>query len=44
MRVTVRHDDATVFHRVVRTPPNQLFFCDVDLADGDRLVLGMGAR
>jgi len=44
MKVTLRHDDATAFQRVVRTPPNQLFFCDLPLADGDRLVVGMGGR
>jgi hypothetical protein len=32
------------FDRLVTTPPNQLFFCDKQLADGSRLLIGVGAR
>lgn len=44
MKVTVNHEGEPSFQRIVRTPPNQLFYCDVALANGNRLVLGMGAR
>jgi hypothetical protein len=30
--------------RIINTPVNQLFFADRPLADGSRLLLGMGAR
>ena len=29
---------------VVATPPNQLFFCDKPLANGSRMLIGIGAR
>jgi hypothetical protein len=29
---------------LVTTPPNQLFFCDKELPDGSRLLIGIGAR
>jgi hypothetical protein len=29
---------------LVATPPNQLFFCDKQLPDGTRLLIGVGAR
>jgi hypothetical protein len=28
----------------VKTPPNQLFFCEKKLAQGERLLIGVGAR
>ena len=44
LRFTIHHVGEPSFSRVVRTPPNQLFFSDITLANGDRLVLGVGAR
>ena len=32
------------FATFVRTPPNQLFFCDKMLPDGSRLLIGLGGR
>ncbi len=32
------------FATIVRTPPNQLFFCDKMLPDGSRLLIGLGGR
>lgn len=29
---------------IVTTPPNQIFFCDKELGDGRRLLIGIGAR
>ncbi len=29
---------------LVKTPPNQLFFCDQALSNGDHLLIGIGAR
>jgi hypothetical protein len=34
----------TEFATFVRTPPNQLFFCDKMLPDGSRLLIGLGGR
>ncbi|MBX6315946.1 MAG: hypothetical protein IRY99_23985 [Isosphaeraceae bacterium] len=34
----------TKFETTVTTPPNQLFFCDKELTDKSRLVIGVGAR
>jgi len=34
----------TEFATLVRTPPNQLFFCDKMLPDGSRLLIGLGGR
>lgn len=44
VRFTIHHVGEPSFQRVVRTPPNQLFFSDITLPDGNRLVLGVGAR
>lgn len=44
MKYTVHHEGEPSFQRIIRTPPNQLFFGDVALPDGRRLVMGMGAR
>ncbi len=32
------------FSTLVKTPLNQLFFCERELADGSRLLIGVGAR
>jgi hypothetical protein len=32
------------FSTQVKTPPNQLFFCERSLSDGSRLLIGIGAR
>ena len=32
------------FSTLVKTPLNQLFFCERTLADGTRLLIGVGAR
>jgi len=37
-------DGQTEFATLVRTPPNQLFFCDKMLPDGSRLLIGLGGR
>lgn len=34
----------TEFATIVRTPPNQLFFCDKMLPGGARLLIGLGGR
>jgi hypothetical protein len=44
LRFTIHHVGEPSFQRVVRTPPNQPFFGDIALPNGDRLVLGVGAR
>jgi hypothetical protein len=35
---------ARQFSTEVKTPPNQLFFCERSLSDGSRLLIGIGAR
>jgi hypothetical protein len=37
-------NNAQVFSTDVATPQNQLFFCDKALADGKRVLIGIGAR
>jgi hypothetical protein len=44
LKFTIHHEGEPSFQRVVRTPPNQLFFCDVSLPQARRLVMGIGAR
>ncbi len=34
----------TEFTTIVKSPPNQLFFCDKMLTDGSRLLIGLGGR
>jgi hypothetical protein len=34
----------TQFDTLVATPPNQLFFCDRVMGNGQRLLIGVGAR
>ena len=44
LRVAVEQAGVPLALTDVRTPPNQLFFCDKPLPDGSRLVVGVGAR
>ena len=44
MKFALELDGQTEFSTLVRTPPNQLFFCDKTLPDGSRLLIGLGAR
>ncbi|MFO0959906.1 MAG: hypothetical protein U0800_21135 [Isosphaeraceae bacterium] len=44
LRVTIHHVGEPSFQRIIRTPPNQLFFSDIALPNGNRIVIGMGAR
>lgn len=44
LRVTIHHTGEPPFQRIIRTPPNQLFFSDIVLPDGKRIVIGLGAR
>jgi len=44
LRVAVEQGGTPLALTDVRTPPNQLFFCDKQLPDGSRLVVGVGAR
>ncbi|MDX2038300.1 MAG: hypothetical protein SFX72_16745 [Isosphaeraceae bacterium] len=32
------------YQGLMATPPNQIFFCDKELPNGERLVIGVGAR
>ena len=43
-RFALEIDGRSVFRTIVTTPPNQLFFCEKPLPDGDRLLIGIGAR
>jgi len=44
IRCELRHNDVRVFSTLVKTPLNQLFFCERELEDGSELLIGVGAR
>jgi hypothetical protein len=44
IRCELFRDQDRVFSSVVKTPPNQLFFCQRALNDGSQLLIGIGAR
>ncbi len=44
MRFALDLNDQTEFTTIVRTPPNQLFFCDKQLPNGAKLLIGLGGR
>ncbi len=44
VRYEVFHDDERQVMRLVKSPLNQLFFCERELADGSKLLLAIGIR
>jgi hypothetical protein len=44
IRCELFRDQNREFSTVVKTPPNQLFFCQRALHDGSQLLIGVGAR
>ena len=44
MRFVLDLHEQTEFTTIVRTPPNQLFFCDKQLPNGAKLLIGLGGR
>ena len=44
MQFNLELDEQAEFATIVRTPPNQLFFCDKTLPDGTKLLIGLGGR
>jgi hypothetical protein len=44
LRCELFRDEDRIFSSVVKTPPNQLFFCQRALNDGSQLLIGIGAR
>lgn len=44
MRFVLDLNEQTEFTTIVRTPPNQLFFCDKQLPNGAKLLIGLGGR
>ncbi len=44
LRCELRHDGTRLFSTLVKTPLNQLFFCERELEDGSQLLIGVGAR
>lgn len=44
LRFNLEYQESTELGTLVRTPPNQLFFCDKALPDRHRLLIGIGAR
>jgi len=44
LRCELFQDEARHFSALVKTPPNQLFFCQRALQDGSQLLIGVGAR
>jgi len=44
LRFELRHDNTRLFSTLVKTPLNQLFFYERELADGSQLLIGVGAR
>lgn len=50
MRFVLEYDGEIEFTTIVRTPPNQLFFCDkalpnnAKLPNGSKLLIGLGGR
>jgi hypothetical protein len=44
IRCELFQDQERQFSTLVKTPPNQLFFCQRALKDGSQLLIGVGAR
>ena len=44
LRVGLSYNGVVQYQSLVSTPPNQIFFCDKQLPNGERLVIGIGAR
>ena len=44
VRVGLSYNGMLQYQSLVSTPPNQIFFCDKQLPNGERLVIGIGAR
>lgn len=44
LRCELFRDQERLFSTLVKTPPNQLFFCQRALDDGSQLLIGVGAR
>jgi hypothetical protein len=44
IRCELFQDQRRQFSTVVKTPPNQLFFCQRALHDGSQILIGVGAR
>ena len=44
IRCELFQDQDRQFSTLVKTPPNQLFFCQQALQDGSQLLIGVGAR
>ena len=44
LRCAVLQNQTVLLETLVSTPPNQLFFCDKQLPNGHRLLIGIGAR
>ena len=44
LRCELFKDQIRQFSTLVKTPPNQLFFCQRALQDGSQLLIGVGAR
>ena len=44
LRCELFQDEAREFSTLVKTPVNQLFFCQRALQDGSQLLIGVGAR
>lgn len=44
LRLSLTHMGVVQYEGLVSTPPNQIFFCDKQLPNGERLVIGIGAR
>ena len=44
MQFDLELNEQIEFTTIVRTPPNQLFFCDKTLPDGSKLLIGLGGR
>jgi hypothetical protein len=44
LRFALDYQDQTELATIVRTPPNQLFFCDKALPNRMRLLVGIGVR
>jgi hypothetical protein len=44
IRCELRRGQDRQFSKLVKTPPNQLFFCQRALQDGSQLLIGVGVR
>jgi hypothetical protein len=44
LRCRLLQQETVQFVTLVATPPNQLFFCDRLIGNGQRLLIGVGAR